>query len=688
MERLILIVMLSLMTGIHLSGAGQGARTDSLLRIAETADDKQKAEIYMEIAGEYYGVSLPEYYRYAALSRRYALRSGNEKAILDAMMVLGISYHFMGKPDSAIDCYTRALEIQTRQRDTVRMIKILRNIGISYQDMEDYRKAAEFYQRALVLSEAIRDSSGMINVLFSIADAYTSELNFQKSVETSMKALRIAESIGDKFMMSKCLGNLSITFGMMEDYEKALSYQKQSLACLDTLKNKRDAASSYSNIGLIYKKMGSLDSAEIYYYRSLRMKKEIGDMNSLATIFDNIGSLHVARKQYHKALEVYLEALRLAEENHLRGDQLLLVTDIGEVYYLMKDYPKAGQYLQKGLDLLGKGASAELKMRLYENLYKLKKETGAWREAVAFGQKYYGLKDSLFALEKQKELHDIETRYQTKKKEDEIMLLTRDKELQDVRIRQQRVVQFALAGISLLLLALAALLFSRFRLKQQNIRNKLEKEKLETEGKLLRSQMNPHFIYNSMNSVQSFISSNEPLKAMTYLSKFGQLTRDVLEHSRKEFVTLEEEIESLTVYMELESLRLSDKVTWSIVMDDKVDRESTLIPPMMIQPFVENAFKHGLGHGQAGGRIELEFATSAHHLICRISDNGIGREASAAGRDATRQSLGMQITRERMEDLRNRAKSEANFEITDLRDSDGNPSGTMVVVKLPLLNHP
>jgi len=688
MNRTSFILIFLLLIVFNSNGSGQGTRADSLLRVAETADDRRKAEIYLEIAGEYYGVSLPDYYRYALLSKHHASRTGNEKVLSDAIMVLGIAYHYMGKPDSAIDCYTRALAFKTRQNDTTKMIRILRNIGISYQELEDYQKAAAFYQQAFDLSETISDSTGMINVLFSMADAYSSELDFQKSVETSMKALRIAELVGDNFMISKCMGNLSITFGMMEDYEKSLSYQKQSLSWLDTVKNKREVAGSLSNIGLIFKKMGFLDSAEMYYNRSLRAKMEIGDLNSLATIFDNIGSLHVARKQYSKALDVFLEALRLTETRQRRGDQLLLLTDIGEVYFLMHDYQKAGQYLQRGLDMLDKGASAELRMRLYENLYKLKKETGSWREAVVFGQMYYGLKDSLFNLEKQKELHGLETRYQTKKKEDEIMLLTRDKELQDARIRQQRVVQFALAGIALLILALAALLFSRFRLKQQNLRNKLEKEKLETEGKLLRSQMNPHFIYNSMNSVQSFISSNESLKAMTYLSKFGQLTRDVLEHSRKEFITLEEEIESLTVYMELESLRLSDKVTWSIVVDDKVDRESTLIPPMMIQPFVENAFKHGLGHAQAGGRINLEFATSAHHLICRISDNGIGRHAAAVGRDEKHQSLGMQITRERMEDLRNRAKSEANFEITDLRDSDGNPSGTMVVVTLPLLNHP
>jgi len=686
MKRFHSVIILVFLVLVRWELPAQTPSTDSLLKAAETADDQHKAEIYLDIADGYYGVSLPEYYRYASLSRHFAIRSGNEKTLLDAMMVMGIAYHFMGKPDSAIDSYTRALEIKARQKDTVRMIKILRNIGISYQDLGDYQKAAEFYEQALTLSESIRDSAGMIHVLFSIADAYTSELNFRKSVETSMNALRIAELTGDRFIISSCLGNLSITFGMMEDYEKALSYQKQSLSYLDTLKNKREVAASFSNIGLIYKKMEALDSAEVYYYRSLRIKKEIGELNSLAIIYDNIGSLYVARKQYQKALEIYLEALQLTEKHHLMGDQLLLVTDIGEVYYLMKNYPEASRYLQMGWALLDRGANTELSMRLFENLYRLKKETGAWKEAVFFGQKYYGLKDSLFALEKQKELHEIETRYQTEKKENEIRLLTSEQEFKDARIAQQRMIQLTLGGIIILFIVVATLLFSRFRLRQQNLRSRLEKEKLETEGKLLRSQMNPHFIYNSMNSVQSFISSNESLKAMSYLSKFGQLTRDVLEHSRKDFITLEEEIESLTLYIELESLRLNKPVTYSIITDEAIDRESVLIPPMMIQPFVENAFKHGLSQAQGDGLIDLYFTIKRDHLICSITDNGIGRQASAALWDETYRSLGLQITGERLEDLRRKTKSNAKFEINDLHDPDGKATGTRVTVTLPLIN--
>ncbi len=678
--KLKIAIMLSLffITGSVISNIN----VDSLLKVADTSSEQRKANIYIDIAKSYYGVSVDEYFNYSLKAKHFAELAADEPTLNAALLQLGIAYHFSGKPDSAIYNYKRALEYTKKQKDTAKTIKALRNIGISYQDIGLYTKANDYYKQAYNLAELSHDSLGMVYVLSSIATAYNSALDFNSSVETSLKALEIAEKNNYSSRTSNILNSLSITFGMMEDYEKALYYQRKSLLYIDNEIEKREAASSYSNIGLIYKKMGMYDSAEYNYNISLKLKKEIGDINRLATIYDNIGSLHLVRKQYQKALDIYFEGLKFVEESNL-NDQIMLITDIGEVYYEMGNFSEADIYFQRGLRLSEKGGSTERLTRLYENLYKTNKAAGNSDKALYYSDRYHAIKDSVFDIEKQKQLIDIETKYQTEKKENEILLLTKEKELQEAEIQKQRVLQYTLAGLILLFLIVAILFFSRYRLKQKSIRNKLEKDKFETEGKLLRSQMNPHFIFNSLNSIQSFISSNEPFKAMTYLSKFGKLTRDILEYSRESFITLDEEISSLKLYIELETLRFKDDIRYNINVDENIDIEATLIPPIIVQPFVENALKHGLRQKQGEGLLEINFRIEHDKLLCTISDNGIGRKASMLNKDKDHHSLGIQITTERLQNLNRKAKSDIRFAITDLYDNSGTAVGTKVVITLP-----
>ena len=661
----------------------QNINVDSLLKVANTSDELKKAKIYLDVAKSYYGVSVTNYFNYSLKAKQCAESVADEPTLNAALLQLGIAYHFLGKPDSAIYNYKLTLEYAKSKKDTAKTIKTLRNIGISYQDIGLYTKANDYYNQAFNLAKLSHDSLGMVYVLSSMATAYNNAMEFNSSVETSLKALEIAEKNNYSSRTSNILNSLSITFGMMEDYEKALYYQRKSLLYIDNEIEKREAASSYSNIGLIYKKMGMYDSAEHNYNISLKLKKEIGDINRLATIYDNIGSLHLVRKQYQKALDIYFEGLKIAEESNLNDDQIMLVTDIGEVYFEMEKFSEADIYFQRGLRLAKKGGSTERLTRLYENLYKTNKAAGNTAKALYYSDNFHTIKDSVFDIEKQNQLVDIETKYQTEKKEAEILLLTKEKELQNAQIQKQRVFQYTLAGLILVFLIVAILIFSRYRLKQQNIRNQLEKEKFETEGKLLRSQMNPHFIFNSLNSIQSFISSNESFKAMTFLSKFGKLTRDILEYSRESFITLDEEISSLKLYIELETLRFKDDIKYIINVDENIDIETTLIPPIIVQPFVENALKHGLRQKQGDGLLEINFRIYHDKLLCTISDNGIGRKASMLKKEKDHHSLGIQITTERLQNLNKKAKSDIQFAITDLYDDAGTATGTKVVITLP-----
>jgi ligand-binding sensor domain-containing protein len=231
------------------------------------------------------------------------------------------------------------------------------------------------------------------------------------------------------------------------------------------------------------------------------------------------------------------------------------------------------------------------------------------------------------------------------------------------------------------------------RLRQIRRINEVEKKRVEAEKNLLeleheasRLQMNPHFIFNALNSVQGFISSNDPFQAKRYLAKFARLMRLTLENAREEFIPLDSEIELLTNYLELEKLSTKNKFEYSIVINPEVDPEIAEIPPMMIQPFVENAIVHGIKPKEDVGHISIQFSINDNLLVCEIIDDGVGREKAKEINLEKRKghkSSAMLITKERLDQISKEAGIESGFKIHDLKDENNIPSGTKVIITIP-----
>lgn len=210
---------------------------------------------------------------------------------------------------------------------------------------------------------------------------------------------------------------------------------------------------------------------------------------------------------------------------------------------------------------------------------------------------------------------------------------------------------------------------------------KIEKQLFDIQQKALRLQMNPHFIFNSLNSIQSFILSRDIDLAVNYLSRFSQLMRLILANSRESIIPLDDEIKAVTHYLEIEMLRFDNKFSYQIDVDDEIDEEFTGIPPMIIQPYVENSIIHGLVHKKGKGLIRIDVTKQKKLLLCTITDDGVGRKRAmeikrASGLDT--KSRGMMITKERLEILNNGTSEKFSVRVTDLKDALGNPSGTKV----------
>ena len=235
--------------------------------------------------------------------------------------------------------------------------------------------------------------------------------------------------------------------------------------------------------------------------------------------------------------------------------------------------------------------------------------------------------------------------------------------------------------------------FFHSRVKKIKEKNRIEKEKLEMKMSIIeleqeasRLQMNPHFIFNSLNSIQGFISANDATQAKRYLTKFARLMRLILENAREKFVPLQNEIEMLDNYMDLERLCKNSKFEFSIMVHPDIDTGMTEIPPMMIQPFVENAIIHGLKNKEGQGKLNITFSLQDSMLICEVTDDGIGRKKAMeikAKTNAKHKSTGILVTQKRLEQLQKIAGMYAGFEITDLYDDQKNSTGTKVTISIP-----
>jgi len=222
--------------------------------------------------------------------------------------------------------------------------------------------------------------------------------------------------------------------------------------------------------------------------------------------------------------------------------------------------------------------------------------------------------------------------------------------------------------------------------KKERLNSDFQKRLAELEMEALRAQMNPHFIFNSLNSINNFILKNESEQASDFLVKFSRLVRQVLNNSKQKYVTLADEIKALSLYIELEQLRFAYRFNFSVEADENIDPDSVLVPPLIIQPYVENAIWHGLMHKEGNGilRIYIEYVPG---VICfEVLDNGIGREKSKEYKSkysSEKKSMGLSITRDRIGVLNRLYNLEADVKIEDMYDEEQNPSGTRVIVKIP-----
>lgn len=562
----------------------------------------------------------------------------------------------------------------------------LNSLGTFYRNKSDYNRALDLYGQALSLAKRANNlemevlNLNMLGVVYRRMDAIRSALDYHKqalnlSENAPVKTLALQQSIA---VSQNSIGNI---YTALKQYDLAQIQFQKSLAIEVALNNKLGLAINNHNIGFAKEKSGDYQQALDYYNKSLQYNYEIDSEIGVIICFNSIGKVYIEQKKYAKANALILDALNRALKANDQFYIAISYVNFGLSELKLNRLDAAKTHLNKGLEISKTFNLKSSEIEAYKYLSEIYELLGEHENALNYYRKHVQLEEWLTNERNIHYVNDLIIKYDTEKKSNQIKELANENEIVMLRLEQnERTLLLSFLGGSLVFIILYVLY------RQRRLKN--DKKILTLEQEMLRNQMNPHFIFNSLNSIKLYIINNEKENAVYYLNKFSKLIRKILIASTEKEISLEEEIENMALYMNIENIRFSNEITYQVHIDETLNISSIKIPSLILQPFLENAIWHGLSAKTQNKKIKLVAKREQdRHVTISITDNGIGRVASEKIKNEKklkRHSVGLHITKARLENFSKNFKENYTLEIIDLYNQDNLAIGTRVILQIPI----
>lgn len=573
-----------------------------------------------------------------------------------------------------------AIAVSQRIRYKKGLARAYNDLGTSKRNRSQYILAADLHERALHYAEEADDKILIASSLNNIGVDYRRRDMLQKAFEFHFRALKVAEELNDVrniTIATNSIGNIKLS---NKQYDDAIEAFTRSLRLEQQTKNDLGVAINLGNLGYAYEGLDKLDLAIEYYKRSLSVNQKIGSNTGISICYTCLGTAYQKKKDYHIAMDYLQKALAVND----KVDDKIHVADsylsIGRLLLEEGKYEESRKYTQMAIDLGLRWGFKSALMDGYKLMADNYKHTRDFNRSIDNTNLSLLYKDSILDEKSSTEFAQMQAMYEVHQKDNQIKQLQQEQDINQLRIRRNLALAIALAGF-LFMLIVGGFFYIRHRNLQAN------RQTLQLELRSLRSQMNPHFIFNSLSSIHRYIWSNNQEEASDYLTKFSKLMRMILDNSQHTFIPLNKELESLRLYLDLEVMRCNNIFDYSIKVAGNINEEEVLIPPMIIQPYVENAIWHGLVHRKEKGQLDISVTLSGRVLEVIVTDNGIGRKMAMEIKEKKNRihhSMGMKVTEGRIALIRkiNNTK-DANVEVLDLQDNGGRATGTQVKIVLP-----
>lgn len=629
----------------------QNRTIDSLtLVLSQVKNDQEKATILNAIADQYKTSNPNLMLEFANKALPLSQKNNNKieegKAYLNrgnANIILGnyaVSFSNFNKAQTIFENLKpeNGNEIEIKNG----LAKALGSIGIIYSEQSNYSKALTYYLKSVKLYETLNEEAKCAKLYNNIGIVYKSQKNHQKALQYFEKAVKIQTKLKDS-NSGITQTNIANTFVFQKNFDKALEFYQLAKQSLDQYPDDRALGEWYNNYGLYHKLTNNPEKAIENWNLAIATFEKIDDKFGVADTYLLVGQLDLEQNNSASAIENATKSLQLANELQILEQKMLAEKLLSEAY----------------------------------------SKQGNTKEALRHFKLYSVFKDSLINEENIRKSVETSLNYEFEKKE-LLQKETNEKQAllskEEAKISKYKVVFGSL--IALLVFGIGFLIYSRSQLKKNLT---LEKELAEYEQKALHLQMNPHFIFNCLGSISSFIVNNSTESAIKYLAKFSKLMRLTLEYSKESLIPVDKEIESLQNYLELEQLRFNQKFEFTITKDVEVE-DDIGIPPLLLQPLVENAIIHGIVPKKEVGLIAIHFYIENNQLLCSISDNGIGITASKAIKEnsvSVHKSMAIDIIRQRLEKIASTTAKIASMKVEEIKENS-QVMGTKVMLSLPI----
>lgn len=581
------------------------------------------------------------------------------------VMAFGNAVYSQSKVVEDVQTQSKRLKKAVDTKDESAQADSYYNIGETFFNDGNFRKSEEYYTKAKKIYEKLNDKPNIEKASRKLAQSQEKQNKITPAISNYSRAAEVAPS------KSRTLNTNDVTRLSVNSPEAKEEAIQNNIQLNEKDNDIGDLAASYSQMADVNIQQNDIPKAEANLKNAYKISKKEAPQQALE-INQKLTDFYVENKNYDKAIEAKKTILKedFVKENSKK--EVEQIQELADIYIKKDDVGEAISLLKKSYAIaLEKGHTLEAQksVKKLDSLYNVSANTDA---SVQLYRDFLGKLPDLVAKDKslvdEKILEDTEER---------IAQLEKEKQLKDELIRKKNVFNYSLIAA---LLVLSALIIFIFRtLKKVQVKNK----KIALQS--LRREMNPHFIFNSLNSVNHFIATNNELEANQYLTKFSKLMRGVMENSTEDFIPFQQELDLLQNYLALEKTRFSDKFDYEIEVDESLNTQSLKVPGMLVQPFLENAIWHGLRYRTTKGFLKLHFEKENQYLKITVEDNGIGIEESKKQKtehQKTRKGRGMKNTLERIALLNDLYHQEIQCNITDKQDVQG----VFVEIRYKLVN--
>lgn len=575
---------------------------------------------------------------------------------------------------------------------TYEYARLLNTEAIYYYYVADYPKATQSLRQSVGIFKKAGRIPEAANTLSKLGLTYLYEGAFKPALNALFEGLQLVNNGKDSsnlLIYSRLLGNTSLVYEQIGDFDNALKYQTKYLSINRQRKDTSAMARALNNMGNTFFDQNKLDSAMYYFKASADLAAAIGQDYGKMQTLGNIGNVFYELHQPDSALKYFDSVLAYYDQVGEVYGRCLILAGLAATWLDLKDYEKAASYLKACENCHEVVSETSYWAELYRIGGKLYWQTGDYPKAVKSYEKSHDLRDSMVKQSKNLDLIKFAVSYDFKQKAeaDSLKMKLRIETSEQKSLRASN--RLLIAALLLVLTGVLAILWffrSRMLAKRSIIseQKRLLSQKLqqEMEQKLLRSQMNPHFIFNCLNTIDSFVLQNKKTEASRLIQRFSKLSRQVLEFTAQTDIAVKEEMDLIRVYLQIEQTRYSGHFDFTVQVDQSI--RACRMPPMLIQPFAENAVVHGIKNRVGGGGlIEITAVAVDNQIKFTVSDNGIGRKMAQLIKNEqqkTHNSRAMKITASRLADLNGGKITDQYLRYTDL---EGEQSGTIVEIWIP-----